>query len=139
MMANNAHWIGFSVEIGPDGALYVLDWHDGDICGMDVLHQETGRIYKIAPKKSLAERWAGRYSDLTKMTDTELVDLQTSRSDWHARRARVILQNRAAKRTLKADTHDRLRRLFRSSPNPGPSAARDVGAARDRRIGRLTR
>ena len=32
------------------------------------------------------------------MTDAQLVELQTSRSDWHARRARVILQDRAAKR-----------------------------------------
>ena len=49
VMANNAQWVGFSVEIGPDGALYVLDWHDADICGADVLHQETGRIFRIAP------------------------------------------------------------------------------------------
>ena len=59
MMANNAQWIGFSVEIGPDGALYVLDWHDGDICGQDVLHQETGRIYRIAPARSMAENFDG--------------------------------------------------------------------------------
>ena len=64
LMANNAHWIGFSLEIGPDGALYVLDWHDGDICGQDMLHKETGRIFRIAPKQSLAEAWPGRYADL---------------------------------------------------------------------------
>jgi putative membrane-bound dehydrogenase-like protein len=117
LMANNAQWIGFSLEIGPDGALYVLDWHDGDICGMDVLHQETGRIYRVAPKQSLAEAWAGRYSDLTAMTDAQLVDLQTSRSDWHARRARVILQHRAFKRTLDSGTHERLRRMFSAQTN----------------------
>lgn len=118
LMANNAQWIGFSLEIGPDGALYVLDWHDSDICGMEVLHQETGRIFRIAPKQSLAEPWEGRYSDLTKMTDAQLVDLQTSRSDWHARRARGILQNRAAKRTLKPETHEQLRQLLRSTASP---------------------
>ena len=31
--------------------------------------------------------------------------------------ARGILQNRAAKRTLKADTHEQLRRMFRSDPS----------------------
>ena len=36
LMANNAQWIGFSLEIGPDGALYVLDWHDAR-------HLRTGR------------------------------------------------------------------------------------------------
>ena len=118
LLANNAHWIGFSVEIGPDGALYVLDWHDADICGQDVLHQETGRIFRIAPSASLAAEFDGRYSDLGKMTDAGLVALQTSASDWHARRARVILQGRAANRTLQSGTHDRLRELFRTGANP---------------------
>jgi putative membrane-bound dehydrogenase-like protein len=118
LLANNAQWLGFSLEIGPDGALYVLDWHDADICGMDVLQQETGRIYRIAPKRSLADQWNGRYADLRQMRDAELVDLQTSKSDWHARRARIILQHRAAKKALDADTHDRLRRIFDGNPNP---------------------
>jgi putative membrane-bound dehydrogenase-like protein len=115
LMANNAQWIGFSLEIGPEGALYVLDWHDADICGQDVLHQETGRIFRIAPKQSLAEPFEGRYTDLRTMTDRQLVELQTSKSVWHARRARVILQGRAAKGRLASDTHDALRRMFRSS------------------------
>ena len=118
LLANNAQWIGFSMEIGPEGALYVLDWHDADICGQDVLHQETGRIFRIAPKQSQAEPFAGRYSDLGKMTDAQLVDLQTSKSEWHARRARVVLQNRAAKGTLKKETHEQLRNMFRSGASP---------------------
>lgn len=118
LMANNAQWVGFSMEVGPEGALYVLDWHDADICGADVLHHETGRIFRIMPKESQAEEWPGRYSDLGKMTDAELVGLQTSKSDWHARRARVILQGRAAKGTLGAATRDDLSRMFRSDANP---------------------
>lgn len=118
MLANNAQWIGFSMEVGPDGALYVLDWHDNDICGMEVRQKETGRIFRIAPQRSLAEQWPGRYGDLGKLTDAELVGLQTSRSDWHARRARVILQNRAVKGTLSRDTAQQLRQLFQSSSNP---------------------
>ncbi len=118
LMANNAQWIGFSLEIGPEGALYVLDWHDADICGQDVLQKETGRIFRITPKQSGAAQWEGRYSDLTRMTDAQLVELQRNASDWHARRARIILQNRAAKGTLEPATHDRLRRIFAADSNP---------------------
>lgn len=118
LLANNAQWIGFSVEIGPDGAVYVLDWHDADICGQDVLHQETGRIFRIAPTVSRAEPWEGRYADLSAMGDAELVGLQRSRSAWHARRAQLILQQRAAAGRLAAGTHERLRDLFRTAANP---------------------
>jgi putative membrane-bound dehydrogenase-like protein len=118
LLANNAHWIGFSMEIGPDGALYVLDWHDPDICGNSVLHKDTGRIYRIAPVASRAEAWEGRYGDLSRLSDGQLVDLQTSPSDWHARRARVLLQGRAGAGRLAADTHERLRQMFRGHANP---------------------
>ena len=117
LMANNAHWIGFSLEVGPDGALYVLDWHDPDICGNDVLHKESGRIYRIAPTESHAEAWDGRYGDLASMDDATLVNLQTSASDWHTRRARVILQARAASGRLAPGTHDALRALFEDRRN----------------------
>ena len=117
VMANNAQWVGFSLEIGPDGALYVLDWHDADICGADVLNHETGRIFRVAPKASQAQDWPGRYSDLRAMGDAELVALQASKSDWHARRARVILQGRAAKGTVTAQTRADLMTMFRTESN----------------------
>lgn len=117
MMANNAQWVGFSMEIGPEGGVYVLDWHDADICGQEVLNSETGRIFRIMPEQAAAENWEGRYADLTKMTDKQLVDLQTSKSDWHSRRARTILQHRAAQKKLDKDTHPQLLRLFQTSEN----------------------
>nr|WP_266369438.1 PVC-type heme-binding CxxCH protein [Tellurirhabdus rosea] len=117
LLANNAQWVGFSMEIGPDGGLYVLDWHDADICGKEVLNSETGRIFRIVPKASKAENWKGRYADLTKLTDAQLVDLQTSPSDWHARRARLILQHRAAEGRLAKKTHAQLREVFQKNSN----------------------
>jgi putative membrane-bound dehydrogenase-like protein len=117
LLANNAQWIGFSVEIGPGGAVYVLDWHDADICGKDVLNKETGRVFRIAAKDSLATEWEGRYDDLAKMDDARLVELQRSKSAWHARRARVILQNRAEKIELKKGTHEALRSIFWTDAN----------------------
>jgi len=117
MMANNAQFVGFSMEVGPAGDLYVLDWHDADICGDDVLNKDTGRVFRIAPEKSLADNWKGRFEDLDKMTDIELVDLQLTKSNWHARRARVILQYRAAKKNLEAPAVSRLNDLMANGKN----------------------
>lgn len=118
MMANNAQWVGFSMEIGPDGGLYALDWHDADICGKEVLNEETGRIFRIMPEKSLAQNFPGRYTDLNKMTDAELVVLQTNPSDWHARRARGILHKRSVQKKLQANTVTALKKIFSADPNP---------------------
>ena len=118
LVANNAQWVGFSMEIGPEGGVYVLDWHDADICGKEVRNQETGRIFRIMPEKSLAENWEGRYGDLQQLSDQQLAALQTSKSDWHARRARVILQSRASKGKLSGAVYDELRKIFTSHANP---------------------
>ena len=112
LMANNAQWVGFSMEIGPDGGLYVLDWHDADICGKEVLHKETGRIFRVMPNVSQATAFPDRFVDLQNLSDDQLCDLQKSPSDWHARRARIILQGRAAQDKLAEQTKDRLKELF---------------------------
>ncbi|MGI9427082.1 MAG: PVC-type heme-binding CxxCH protein, partial [Bythopirellula sp.] len=112
LLANNAQWVGFSVEIGPDGALYVLDWHDADICGADVVNKETGRIFRIAPTPGHATDWPGRYTDLHLNSDAELVAMQLQKSAWHARRARLILQGRAAQRSIDAPALADLRAIY---------------------------
>lgn len=117
LLANNAQWIGFSMEIGPEGGLYVLDWHDADICGKEVKHKETGRVFRIVPEKSLAENWPGRYDDLSTFSDEQLVALQWQGSDWHARRARVILQYRATKAALSAEAIQELNDHFNNDTN----------------------
>ncbi len=115
VLANNAQWIGFSVEIGPDGNLYVLDWHDADICGKEVLQKETGRVFRFTPDTSNAKDFPNRHADLSKLSDIELVKLQSVESAWHAGRARVILQHRAAKGVIAPAAIDSLRELFVSS------------------------
>jgi putative membrane-bound dehydrogenase-like protein len=119
MMANNGQWVGFSMEIGPDGSLYVLDWHDADICGQEVLNSETGRIFRITPKASHAKDFKNRYADLTTLSDKELVEFQLSNSDWHARRARLILQHRAVAGTLKKETHGDLTTIYQTNKTTG--------------------
>ncbi len=118
LLANNAQWIGFSMEVGPSGDMYVLDWHDADICGKEVLNKETGRIFRISPTNSLAKDWEGRYDDVKKMTDEKLVSLQTNTSDWHARRARIVLQHRASSGSLSKGSAAQLMKLFKEEKNP---------------------
>ena len=117
ILANNAQWIGFSMELGPEGALYVLDWHDADICGKEVLNKDTGRVFRITPKESRAREWEGRYGNLAEMSDLALAELQVSPSSWHARRARVILQHRATVAAPSAEARQRLRAILDSHAN----------------------
>ena len=112
--ANNAQWIGFSMEIGPEGNVYVLDWHDADICGKDVLHKDTGRVFRIAPEESFADPRIQRPRDVAALSNGQLVELQLSPSNWHARRARVVLQERASRGRVDDDTFDALREIFRN-------------------------
>ncbi|MDG1891336.1 MAG: PmoA family protein [Verrucomicrobiota bacterium] len=118
MLANNAQWIGFSMEIGPAGDVYVLDWHDADICGKEVFNKDTGRVFRMAPEQSMATDWEGRYGDLKSLNSMQLADLQTSESAWHARRARLILQQRAHEGEMNHDVYRRLRQILNSHANP---------------------
>jgi len=51
------------------------------------------------------------------LTDDALAGLQTSTSDWHARRARVLLQHRGSSRSLSPGSVAQLRSLFQESKN----------------------
>ena len=107
---NDMAWVGFSVEIGPDGGVYILDWHDQDVCGNSVKFPNSGRVYRILPHDTPPiER-----PDLKAATDAELVAYQTHQNDWYVRQARTELQYRAATGKLDTQpTHDRLLEQFR--------------------------
>ncbi len=111
LSAHDNAWVGFSMEIGPDGAAYVLDWHDSDICGDAIHDKDTGRIYRLAPKGLPGKLGI----NLAAQTDPELVGLLTHRNDWYSRRARVLLQQRAAAGQLDAAVPAKLWELFAQS------------------------
>jgi len=115
VLANDAQWIGFSIEIGPDGAVYILDWHDPDICGIDVYEKDTGRIYRVAPPGLSGKSGL----DLAKLSDDELVEMQLHRNDWYVRRARVLLHQRAEEGRLSSSVHGKLWEQFESGPDTG--------------------
>ncbi|MBC9868777.1 MAG: dehydrogenase, partial [Opitutae bacterium] len=115
VLANDPQWVGFSLEIGPDGAVYMLDWHDADICGNDVNDKDTGRVYRLAPEGT---PYPTNF-DLKTLSDRELVDMQLHKNDWYVRRARVILQERAEEKGLSPNEHMRLWEMFETQSDTG--------------------
>jgi hypothetical protein len=89
--ANDLAWVGFSVETGPEGAVYILDWHDQNICGNEVKFPNSSRVYRIMPKgiKPI------KRPNLRSLSDLELVEMQKHSNDWYVRHARVILHHRS--------------------------------------------
>jgi putative membrane-bound dehydrogenase-like protein len=110
---NDLAWVGFSVEIGPEGGVYIMDWHDTDICGNAINFPDSGRIYRILPTGAEPiER-----PNLGSLPDRELAKLQWHVNDWYVRQARLLLQTRLAAGTLDTGAvHAELRKMFDSAP-----------------------
>jgi len=112
MPTNDLAWVGFSVEIGPEGGVYVLDWHDTDVCGNAVNFPNSGRVYRIMPTGAKPIK----RPDLWNLSDAELVDLQFHRNDWYVRQARVLLQHRAVDGELNtSQVHAQLKKMFETA------------------------
>lgn len=112
---NDLAWVGFSVEVGPDGGVYILDWHDTDICGNKINFPNSGRIYRLMPKGAKPiER-----PDIGALSDSDLVAMQDHANDWYVRAARLNLQMRAAGGNLDPETGPALEEMLdnaKSSP-----------------------
>ena len=113
-MSNDPQWLGFNMEIGPDGSLYAIDWHDSDICGRKVLHQKTGRLWRI----SWGEAKFPVGMDLTKLPDEELVQMHLHANEWYVRQARRLLQERALAGKIKPVSLGMLRKILDTHPEP---------------------
>ena len=115
MPTNDLAWVGFSVEIGPEGGVYLLDWHDQDVCGNAVKFPNSGRVYRIMPDGEHP------YSpiDLRSASDEELVAYQSHSNDWYVRQARTMLHYRAETGALDAKrVHASLNRMFEEVTEP---------------------
>jgi putative membrane-bound dehydrogenase-like protein len=84
---------GVALKSGPDGGVFVGDWHDvGECHDTNAVHRTSGRIYKITYGRPAP---AAPF-DLARRSDAELVALQLHANDWWVRQSRLILQERAA-------------------------------------------
>lgn len=82
------------VTMGPDGAIYVSDWHDARTAHPDPdaeWDRSNGRIYRIAPKESQR----AVMMDFAKLSAEELLRLHDHRSQWFVRHARQELVRRS--------------------------------------------
>ncbi|MEY4613209.1 MAG: hypothetical protein RL179_1182 [Planctomycetota bacterium] len=75
---------------GPEGAVYVADWHDKRAAHLDPVDnwdRTNGRIYKIVPKgfKEIPE------FDLSQKNSNELIALLSHKNAWYTREARRLL------------------------------------------------
>lgn len=122
-MRSADHWfIPIQQKVGPDGALYVSDWSDKQVChqgsnAIGMWDRSNGRIYRISydqgsagtparnadksgdgvAKKNEADKGVRAPFDLGKMSDVELAKLAVeSENVWFERMARKVLMERVA-------------------------------------------
>jgi putative heme-binding domain-containing protein len=108
MRSRDPWFVGVTLQYGPDGSVFVIDWSDtGECHSVRNTQRQTGRIYRIAygtakrPELNLADS-----------TNERLVDLQQHRNDWFVRHARRLLQERAAAGTDLSSSAASLRSMF---------------------------
>jgi putative membrane-bound dehydrogenase-like protein len=107
LFANDTWFRGITLLYGPDGGVFVSDWHDTGECHNYDAVRPCGRIFKVTygtpPQVNV---------DLAKLSDEELVRLQLHKNEWYVRHARRLLQERAAAGKLSDVVGPRLRKLF---------------------------
>ena len=126
MRANDMHFIPVTQKVGPDGALYVSDWSDEQIChrgsnAVENWDRSNGRIYRIS-----YDGWKPWKGDLAKESDEALAKLavQTG-NEWESRMARRVLAEHHQVDTTKTLLYDaQMQGLSDSMLNPAHTLQR---------------
>lgn len=104
LTTSDGWFMPISIQCGPDGALWVMDWYDkypcyqnanADPAGVD---RERGRVWRVVytgaqPGKPVPSR-PERDMDLAKLPSARLVDLLGHPNVWQRRTAQHLLQER---------------------------------------------
>ncbi|VTS05411.1 PVC-type heme-binding CxxCH protein [Tuwongella immobilis] len=94
LVSNDPWFRPIDCLVGPDGGIYVVDWHDkraAHLDPVDTWDRTNGRVYKVVPKGNQAE-W--KSPDLAKLPASELLKWLGDANIWKAREARRILTDR---------------------------------------------
>ncbi len=93
LLANDTAFAPSDVTAGPDGAVYVADWHDKRTAHPDpdaAWDRTKGRIYRIAARGTKP----AKIPDFAKLSSAQLVGLLANPNDWLVRKARRVLADR---------------------------------------------
>jgi putative membrane-bound dehydrogenase-like protein len=97
MRSNDMNFIPVTQKVGPDGALYVSDWSDKQVChrgsnAVELWDRSNGRIYRVS-----YAGWKPWKGDLSKEGDADLAKLAVqTENEWLSRMARRVLMERFA-------------------------------------------
>ena len=121
LRSNDAHFIPVSQRVGPDGALYVSDWTDKQVChngNTEIWDRTNGRIYRVSYGNP-----ASRARDLATLSDLELVGhALDDANEYYVRQARKVLAERGLSgRTIAAEARAQLRTTLSAA---GPAVRR---------------
>ncbi|WP_020468181.1 PVC-type heme-binding CxxCH protein [Zavarzinella formosa] len=112
LFANDPWFRGICVKTGPEGGLYVSDWSDTGECHNYVLVDATnGRLHRVVYGDPKVKPF-----DLSKLSDKELIDLQTHKNDWYPRHARRLLHERAVTKALDKTTESVIEDRMANTP-----------------------
>ena len=102
--ANDGWFMPVSTQVGPDGAVWIMDWYDKYPCYQnaqadpDGVDREHGRIWRVV---HTGDKSGGpvpprprRDMNLQKLATKDLVDLLKHRNSWHRRVAQRLLNER---------------------------------------------
>ncbi|MFP6677340.1 MAG: PVC-type heme-binding CxxCH protein [Pirellulaceae bacterium] len=93
LQANDTWFAPSDATVGPDGAVYIADWHDKRTAHPDpdaTWDRSNGRVFRL--------RWRGakrrKHVDPQSLTSDQLVGWLNSENEWQVRRARRVLAER---------------------------------------------
>lgn len=105
LVANDGWFRPVSLQVGPDGALWVMDWYDKYPCYQNAnadpegVDREHGRIWRVVytgdkrgtkvPSRPSADM------NLAKLNTTQLIELLSHANVWHRRVAQRLLSERS--------------------------------------------
>ena len=137
LRANDMHFIPVTQKVGPDGALYVSDWSDQQIChrgsgAVEHWDRSNGRIYRVTyagpPSTSEKSDLSAKSDfpkapfDLAKEPDEKLARLAVqTENEWFSRMARRVLMEQ---RHSGADLRHAASTFIQTIQGPNPSIKR---------------